>query len=329
MSDTIASEKQACPGRPCISPWGLVTAFGAVLGAATIAGFLGQTWWFFDLFAHFKVQLCLASAAVGTVFVCARRKRLASLMGVLALLNLGAIVPLYLGKPAQEAHPARSYRCLLMNVNTGTGDPSRVSRAIETLSPDILVLEEVNDPWLDALASPLKAFPHSEVMPRADNFGIAVFSKHPFTRNEIREIGEAGVPSVVAEVNLPDGRLTVIATHPLPPAGAEYSRLRNDQLKRLVPVVREADAPVIVIGDLNATPWSGHFKRLLADSGLRDSSQGRGITPTWPTHIPLLLIPIDHFLHSDGIRVLSKGRGPAIGSDHYPLVVDFAVRETH
>ena len=65
-------------------------------------------------------------------------------------------------------------------------------------------------------------------MPRQDNFGIALYSKYPFVRSEIRQVGEADIPSVIAELELPEGRLTVIGTHALPPGGADNSRLRND-----------------------------------------------------------------------------------------------------
>lgn len=162
-------------------------------------------------------------------------------------------------------------------------------------------------------------------MPREDNFGIAFFSKHPFLRSEIRDIGEADVPSVIAVMKLPDGPLTLIATHPLPPASQEYSRLRNDQLARLPEIVRQANSPVLLLGDLNATPWCSHFKQLLRQSGLRDSSQGRGVQGSWPTCLPILLIPIDHCLHTAGVQVIGRTTGPKVGSDHFPLVVDFVL----
>lgn len=164
-------------------------------------------------------------------------------------------------------------------------------------------------------------------MPREDNFGVALYSRYPLARSEIRQIGEAAVPSVIAEVELPDGPVTVIATHPLPPDGPENSRLRNEQLARLPGIVKQMRSPVLLLGDLNATPWSFHFKQLLRRSGLRDSSQGRGVQGTWPTYLPVLLIPIDHCLYTAGVHVVGRGTGPRVGSDHYPLVVDFVLTD--
>ena len=62
-------------------------------------------------------------------------------------------------------------------------------------------------------------------------------------------------------------------------------------------------------------------------TGLRDSSRGMGLQPTWPADIPLLWIPIDHCLYSDGIEIRGRRTGPDVGSDHFPLIVDFELVE--
>jgi endonuclease/exonuclease/phosphatase (EEP) superfamily protein YafD len=308
-----------------IRPWGLITAGGAILSTATVLGFFGSFWWFFDLFSHLRVQYFFGLSAVALLLLFPRRGKAFAFFGLLAIANFCTIAPLYFGKEPRPPEVSRSYRSLLMNVNTESGSPDKVAQAIKRIDPDIMVLEEINNQWLSVLSVPLRAYPYSQTMPREDNFGIALYSKHPFIRSEIRQVGEADIPSVVAELELPDGRLTVIATHPLPPGGAEYSRLRNDQLARLPGLVKQARSPVLMLGDLNVTPWCSHFNQLLSQSGMRNSSQGRGVLPTWPTFFPLLLIPLDHCLHTKGIHISRITIGPKVGSDHYPLVVDFVL----
>lgn len=321
----IRSESAARFFRLRIRPWDLVTACGAILSSATVLAFFGDVWWFLDLFSHFRVQLLLGLSAIALALIFRRRYKAPAFFGMAALVNLWTIVPLYFGEQPHPVAVSRSYRALLMNVNTGSGEPSRVAQAIRQLDPGVVALEEVNDQWLSALSLALRDYPYSRAMPREDNFGIALYSKYPLVHSEIRQVGEADVPSVIAELELPDGRLTVIATHPLPPGGPENSRLRNDQLARLPENVKRASSPVLLLGDLNATPWCSHFKRLLSRSGLRDSSQGRGVLGTWPTYFPILLIPIDHCLYTAGVHVLRRAVGPKVGSDHYPLVVDFVL----
>jgi endonuclease/exonuclease/phosphatase (EEP) superfamily protein YafD len=82
----------------------------------------------------------------------------------------------------------------------------------------------------------------------------------------------------------------------------------------------------MVLGDLNTTSWSPYFRDLVADSGLLDSRRGFGVEPSWPSFgLPLLRIPIDHGLVSPAVSVLDRRIGPAAGSDHLPLVIDFAL----
>ena len=71
---------------------------------------------------------------------------------------------------------------------------------------------------------------------------------------------------------------------------------------------------------------SHHFRLLLRRTGLRDSARGRGVQPTWPAGSPLLAIPLDHCLHSPDIAILQRRIGGDVGSDHYPVIVDFTFR---
>ena len=81
----------------------------------------------------------------------------------------------------------------------------------------------------------------------------------------------------------------------------------------------------MVVGDLNTSPWSPVFHDLLRASGLRDGRAGHGIQPTWPSLFPLLWTPIDHCLVSRGLIVQRFQRGPYVGSDHFPLIVDITL----
>ena len=117
----------------------------------------------------------------------------------------------------------------------------------------------------------------------------------------------------------------LLATHPLPPISVDYARLRDEQLARIGALAAGLDGPLLLLGDLNITPWSHPYRRLMRDSGLSDGATGFGVQPTWPAGKPPLWIPIDHTLHSEAVVVLDRRVGPDLGSDHYPVIVDFAV----
>ena len=319
------NEKRPSFFRLSLPSWGLLTAAGVVACSATVFGFLGRFSWFLDLFSHFRVQYLVGLSLLGLVLLLARRRKTAAVFIAFACINLGVVLPLYFGgQPAQLAG-TRSLRALLLNVNTRLGDPERVKHVIQEVDPDIVVLEEISFQWVQDLRWLKESHPHSHLQPREDNFGIGLFSKFPLEGSEVVYIGDVEVPSIVATLDTGRGTLGVIATHPLPPGSAANARGRNDQLDKLPDYV-QSSAPALLLGDLNVTPWNYHFKRLLKRSGLRDSSRGRGIQPTWPNFSPLLWIPIDHCLHSSDILVTKKEIGPDVGSDHYPVIVDFIIR---
>jgi endonuclease/exonuclease/phosphatase (EEP) superfamily protein YafD len=287
-------------------------------------GFLGRWSWFFDLFAHFRVQYVVSLLLLCITLVVARRRKAAGVLAVFACVNLFLIAPFYFDGRQLATDHSSVLRAMQLNVNTRLGSPEQVEQAIRLEDPQLVVLEEVSARWMTELEWLKESHPHHVSLAREDNFGIALFSKFPLVDSKVLNIGTAGVPSILATVQTSEGMLRVIATHPLPPMGSRYSRLRNEQLERLADYI-DSSRPTLLIGDLNATPWSYPFRRLLKRSGLQDSGRGYGIQPTWPNFNPLLRIPIDHCLHSPDIVITSRRVGEDVASDHYPLIIDFAV----
>lgn len=310
--------------RFSIRPWGFLTAAGVVASVATVLGFFGRFSWFLDLFSHFRVQYLLGLVAIGAILLIGQRRKAAAVFLVLACVNLVPVLPLYYGKTDVPDKTVPVLRAMLLNVNTSCGDIDRVRIVVSSSNPDILVLEEISSRWMSGLTWLTNAYPHSLAEPREDNFGIGLFSKLPLAEAEVVYIGAAEVPSILATVSTVRTNLRVIATHPLPPGGRDYSRWRNEQLEGLADYV-PSQRPVLLLGDLNLTPWNHHFHRLLARTGLRDSTRGFGIQPTWPSFSPLLRIPIDHCLHSADIIVVDRNVGEGVSSDHYPVIVDFVI----
>jgi len=306
---------------------GLVEAAGWLAGGATLAGFCGTFHWTFDLCSHFRVQAGGGLALAAIAMLVFRKRWTAAVFGALALLNGALIVPLFFGgpPPAAARRDAAPMRAMLANVNCESGKPDEVGRAIRRLDPDLLVLEEVDDRWLMALRPDLAAYHESVCMPRGDSFGIALFSRFPVLHSRILTLDEVGVPSILAEIMTPQGACTVLATHPLPPLGGAYTRLRNRQLAEVPRWLQGARSPVLLLGDLNTTPWNHAFVQLVRESGLRDSERGHGVQASWPTANVLLRIPLDHCLSGAGITVVSRAIGPDVGSDHFPLLVAFVL----
>lgn len=290
----------------------------------SLLGYFGKFNWFLDLFSHFRVQylqLCLIPFIIA---LWRRRNKLAIALVLLVCLNYTFVLPLYFGKPG----PAKGkiIRAMLMNLNAENGNTEQVLEAIKMADPDILLLEEVTPKWAHELSVLDTTFRYRVAEPQEDCFGITLLSKYPLEHSEVVGIGTAGVPSIITEAHLPNGVVSIIGTHPLPPVGADYSNQRNEQLAALPGYVKKQKYPVLLIGDLNTTPWSFHFQHLLKASGLKNSMQGFGHQPSWPSGKPFLRIPLDHMLHDEEIMIHNRMIGPKVGSDHLPVIVDFSIR---
>lgn len=286
---------------------------------------LGAPWfWMLDLATHFRVQYACAAFPLVVAFLAGRWYWLALLPAAILLLNLGLVLPVYL--PAARAPiDGAPVRAVSANVHTGNRNYGAFLEYIRSERPDIVLAVEIDQEWADALA-PLHAdYPHAVVQPRSDNFGIALYSRLAIRDSEIVELADSEVPTIVARLEADAGAFTVIGTHPLPPVSTDYSRYRNRHLRALADLAAKAPGPVVLLGDLNVTPWSPHFHDLMERGGLRDSRQEFGIQPTWPQQLPWLRIPIDHALVSPEIVVLDRRVGPDIDSDHLPILVEFAL----
>ncbi len=114
----------------------------------------------------------------------------------------------------------------------------------------------------------------------------------------------------------------VHTTWPMAPASAGR---RNQQLELLAERARPVTLPLVVMGDMNITPFSPYFQQLLTDGGLRSAAEGFGWQASWPSFFPLAGIQIDHALVNSRVAVEHFTRGAATGSDHLPIVADLVL----
>jgi len=311
----------------------------AVFG--TLAGYLSRLWWRFDLFTHFTAQYFYVLTGCSILFFILGSLPGALVSGLFALLNLSRLLPFYFGgispygntpvsQPEGEiqSHPYRIYNVLLANVLQLNNQHTKLLDLIRKENPDLIALVEVNQTWIDALEPALKGYCSSHQALREDNYGLALYCRFPIHQVETRYFCEEDVPTIVAHLELENSPFIVIGTHPPPPKSLKESINRNQQLVAIGRYVSGQSGNKIVLGDLNITPWSPYFRETLVISGLRNSQRGMGLQPSWPRKNPLLRVPIDHILVSGGIKVLNRKLGPDIGSDHFPVILEFQVMKS-
>ena len=312
-----------------VSLSGLLISAGTVIFGATLAGFAGRLWWVLDLFSHFQFQYLLSISIVIPLLLLLKRFKISAIFCVCFAINLARVLPYYWPVNSATNHNSGSLRAIALNVNTANEHYELVSQLILEHKPDIFVLTEVNAAWIKGIEPPLRStYVYQKCVPREDNFGIALYSKLPFTKCDVIELGQAGVPSIAAEFVIQGQTLTVLGTHALPPFDDGYSWYRNNQIEAVATYLGSVTGPKILLGDLNTTPWSPYFGALLSTAKLADSSRGRGLQLTWPTnYVWIGRIPIDFCLVSKEIIVSDKKIGANVGSDHFPVIMDFSLTE--
>ncbi|MCO5249105.1 MAG: endonuclease/exonuclease/phosphatase family protein [Chitinophagales bacterium] len=98
---------------------------------------------------------------------------------------------------------------------------------------------------------------------------------------------------------------------------------RGKQVNELKSFISDSPHPIILGGDFNDTPGSYSYQQLtktLEDSFIR---KGKGIGSTYSGNIPLLRI--DYILKDKSLTTTKFNKPKNKISDHYPIVVEFAV----
>lgn len=157
---------------------------------------------------------------------------------------------------------------------------------------------------------------------------MLLHSRLEITDPEIRYILKDSIPSMHMQVVLPSGdRVFLHVLHPEPPNPRHATRTTERDAELLI-VGREVsarDKPAIVAGDFNDVAWSYTTNLFQKTSGLLDPRVGRGTFNTFNARNPLLRWPLDHVFHSDHFKLVSIKRGPAWGSDHFPIFIELSL----
>jgi endonuclease/exonuclease/phosphatase (EEP) superfamily protein YafD len=183
---------------------------------------------------------------------------------------------------------------------------------------DLVVVQELTPAWADALAA-LPAYPYREFIGRDDAYGIGLLSRWPLEHVETPDLGADGHPSLTGVVVVDGRRVRFFGLHARWPVLPSLARSRDLALERVASRAGAESLPTVLLGDLNLSPDSPAFTRLLRSSGLRDAMAGSRWQPTWLAGFWPLALRIDHVLVGDGVCIEEGVVGEPFGSDHRPV----------
>jgi len=301
-------------------------AFGTgVISLATLLAYGGRWSWGCELLVNFRTHFALLLGLALVISAVTRHWRIAGVAAAGLALNLWPMYGMYFESASPPAADARPVRVVAFNVNVRNDDFAGIAAYLESLAPDVVVLEEMTTRSADQLIPLLPLLPHRFLAIDEGVRGVVILSRWPLVAPEL-VTHDGRMVGARADVDLGDRRLRLYGVHLNWPVVLMAARGRNAQLSALGRELAECRGACVVVGDFNTTPWSSHFRDLQRNSGFRNCAAGKGLLPTWPSGLPALLrIRIDHCLASTAVSVAGVRVGASVGSDHLSTINDLSV----
>jgi endonuclease/exonuclease/phosphatase (EEP) superfamily protein YafD len=310
----------------------LVLLATALLASTATALLLDERWWVAELLVNLPIQHALAFALVLVAAALLRHRWLMALSAIGLMLNVAIAAPvlaaLWFGEPAPPAPNSATLDVTFFNAKYRFG----------TLEPLDYLLRRDDEVVVLSLASAGTAamidnLPATDLTVRAapglegdDDLEMIALVRDPDADVIVhRPTDEARDAIIEVVLDLEGVPVHVFASHPVSPLTPERAEQRNRSLSRLADRAKSVGGPVIVMGDLNATPWSPRLQELLAAGRLLDSQVGYGLQPSFPAAGGRLGIAIDHILHSPELTTVTRELGPSFDSDHRMVHATFAL----
>ncbi len=304
-----------------------------VMSGCSLFTYLGKFHRLFELTTHFRLQYWLGAFVAVIVMSFWRQWRWVAPAVLVLVLNSIHLYPWVItsGMAISTSPTGKLLKLAQVNVQYRNTQYDRMVAYLKNADRDIVILQEVNQEWVDRLVPIREIYPYSQIEARPTGSGIAVYSKLPFEKVETLHLGAADRPGIHIQFKLGDKIVNLITFHPLTPILPAKFAGSTKETAAIAELVAQTAAPKILIGDFNDTMFSHRHSQLLAKTQMRNvrSTAGSVIIPTWPSwlYFHWLMIPIDHCLVSDDIFTEVARSGGANGSDHLPLEVNLVLTD--
>lgn len=306
----------------------MLILIAAVAQSLFVATFIGPDWPLLMLLSHIApVFPVIALVALVTLWFTGGRPQwryILTLDAAACAAMLGLLIHIYAPARRIAAGNAQTLRVVSFNAWTQNSAPIDAARWILAQRPDVVILLEAGErsAAIPALLAP--ALPYHVSCRGEHRCSTMIFSrwkpieKSGFARGDADN--RRALSAAIMRFAEPAPRFSVVAVHlsrPWP-IGAQQREL-TQLASHLNGHSREG---LLIAGDFNAPMWSKTMR--MAQHQLGVDTLG-GYAPTWPappSGMPVhALFDLDHALIGNGWAAARAERGPALGSDHYPLLL--------
>lgn len=283
---------------------------GAIILLAALPALLNIRAAPLELFANLRPQVIVLAVAFGVAAVTVGRYVPAGVAALVVAALLATTPELFSKGPAPVTRPALTV--VWCNVFRTNGVVDRLASLARKEAADVIILAE---PPTDSARTrrALSEYPFVYGAADPDEHGAVVFSRRPLIERPRPDLPQGVYPLSIVEID----DISIVALHP--PVAATPARLRASDLMMSVAAKQASAGRTLVIGDMNATPWSSRLRKLSAQLVRLSPALGS----TWFSSLPVLGLPIDHAFTTSDLRASARV-GPGVGSDHLPLIVSIA-----
>lgn len=313
-----------------IAGW-IAAIIGLCVLIVTLAGAIPSNYWWIRVW-DFPRLIILTVGGVALIALVLLKFRWRWSAGAVLLAALayqaGHIYPYTLLSSAEagiievsdEERSAHCFTVLSLNVLQDNRDYGRTIDLIEAERPDVLLLMETDQAWLDAMQPVLADYRHRFEAPLPNKYGMVFATRLRASNGRILNLAEAETPSVHALLHTPGGRpFRVAALHPRPPHPGQDTQERDAEIAIAAMMTRDAEMPVFSLGDFNDVGWSETSQLFRRIGGYVDPRIGHGFYATFPASWPAFRWPLDHVFFTEEFGLLDLRIGDGIGSDHLPV----------
>lgn len=275
----------------------------------------------FYLFSGYLEMAAIAMLGVAMLFARRHRRMLGALAAVLAV---------HLAWPAardfeRNTGPVAGPDLKIITFNWLGNDRDRSDDFawLNQEKPDILAIQEIAETIPGVKDVLFAMFPY-HTDPVED---VIIFSRYPIKQQSSLTIVDRSI--VRAELDVEGRKLVVWGIHPSTLKAQSELDARNFYLSTVAERLTPERAALLVLGDFNATRWDPYFQSVVRHGELHEAPT---LFPT-PTRmavrsgIPIVGSPIDHILTNQNNRLSDCKVGPALGSDHLPLVCHLTLQK--
>lgn len=295
---------------------------GGLAAVATVVAFFGSSWWLFDYLANLRWYLLWILLVSAIVYALSAKGWMLIILIVGVVINAVVLLPLWSGSQP-EATGEHTLAIVHLDASGGFGDPRSAMDWLRESDADLIVISSGTSSIVENVAS--------------QDSGWVVLLE-PETQNVSGTIvlGRASWPVAVTPTGVGTDtvvRITangfehtyevVTASGPTATSSDKAERLAA-RLNTIKAITLSAAHDVVVIGDLGATRWTRGMRDLLADTDLRDATEGKGyLSTTNVSSLPIiggwLGLPLDVVLMTSPITPLELDTGPDISARQLPV----------